>query len=139
MEVLTVTTGGLSSQPGLERIAEDGNPAVISADFLGGYSYIDDSGVTPVSDRVLSSQNGADRVDGMVGGGPIGPGQSVSQNFTIDAMSANQYLSYVSMVIPSNDYFVANGNPIAHDLSALHDAEIGTSISFKHRTAWGGE
>ena len=60
--------GGLSSQPGLERIAEDGNPAVISSDFLGGYTYIDDSGVDPVSDRVLSSQSGADRVDGLVGG-----------------------------------------------------------------------
>lgn len=122
--------GGLSSQPGLERIAEDGNPAVISSDFVGGYTYIDDTGVSPVSARTLSSQNGADRVDGVVGGGPIGPGQTVSQNFMIDAMSANQYLSYVSMVIPSNDYFVANGNPIAHDLATLHNAPIGTSISF---------
>ena len=62
--------------------------------------------------------------------GPIGPGQSASQNFVIDAMSANQYLSYVSMVVPSNDYFVANGDPIAHDLATLHNAPIGTSISF---------
>ncbi len=122
--------GGLSSQPGLERIAEDGNPGPISSDFLGGYTYIDDSGASPVSSRILSSQSGADRVDGVVGGGPIGPGQTVSQNFTIDAMSANQYLSYVSMVVPSNDYFVANGNPLAHDLSTLHNAPLGTSISF---------
>ena len=122
--------GGLSSQPGLERIAEDGNPGPISSDFLGGYTYIDDSGVSPVSAKIMSSQSGAERVDGVVGGGPIGPGQTVTQNFMIDAMSANQYLSYVSMVVPSNDYFVANGDPIAHDLSALHNAPIGTSITF---------
>ena len=33
------------------------------------------------------------------------------------------------MVLPSNDYFVANGNPFAHDLSALLNGGV-TSISF---------
>ena len=39
--------GGLSSQLGLERIAEDGNFGQISADFLAGLTYIDNSGGTP--------------------------------------------------------------------------------------------
>lgn len=121
---------GLSSQEGLERIAEDGNPAVISSDFLGGYTYIDDSGADPVSARLLSSQAGADRVDGVVGGAPIGPGQSVSQDFSIDSDGSNRYLSYASMVLPSNDYYVANGDPTAWDLASLYDAPLGTSITF---------
>ena len=33
--------GGLSAQPGLERIAEDGNVGPISADFLAGLTYVD--------------------------------------------------------------------------------------------------
>lgn len=122
--------GGLSSQPGLERIAEDGNPAVISADFLDGYTYIDDSGVDPISARVLSGQSGAERLDGVVGGAPIGPGQSVSQEFSIASDGSNRYLSYVSMVLPSNDYYMANGDPTAWDLASLYDAPVGTSISF---------
>ena len=122
--------GGLSAQPGLERIAEDGNTGVISADFLGGYTYIDGSSGTDVSARVMSSQAGSARVDGMVGGAPIAPGQTVSQDFVIDSSGTNRYLSYVSMVLPSNDYFVANGNPMGHDLMSLYGAPAGTSISF---------
>lgn len=122
--------GGLSSQPGLERIAEDGNTGPISADFLGGYTYVDGSSGTDVSATVMSSQAGSERVDGMVGGAPIAPGQTVSQDFVIDSNGQNRYLSYVSMVLPSNDYFVANGNPMAHDLMSLYGAPVGTSISF---------
>lgn len=124
--------GGLSSQVGLERLAEDGNTAVISDDFLGGYTYIDNSSGPAVSARVLSSQAGSQRVDGTIastsGAPPIEAGETTSALFDIDTSGINRYFSYASMVLPSNDFYLANGNPFAHDLSSLYDGE--GSITF---------
>ncbi len=93
--------GGSPSSPELERIAEDGNAAPLSNAFLA---------------------SGAGTVDGVLDGlGPISPGLSVSKTFRIDANNPqSRYLSYASMVIPSNDAYVANGDPLAH---AVLDAE----------------
>ena len=125
--------GGLSSQEGLERIAEDGDTSRISADFLGGYTYIDNSSGTPASAFVLTSQT-TGRVDGTIGSltgpPPIQPGETVVDTFTIDTTGDNRYFSYASMVLPSNDFYIANGNPFAHDLSGLYGAAPGTSVSF---------
>lgn len=124
--------GGLSSQEGLERLAEDGDTSVISNDFLGGYTYIDNSSGSAVSARVLSSQSGSERVDGTIasttGAPPIQPGETATSFFDIDTSGINRYFSYASMVLPSNDYYVANGNPTAWDLASLYDGE--GSISF---------
>ncbi len=122
---------GLAALPGLERVAEDGNTSVVSSQFLdfdavdGGYTYVDNSGV-PTSALVrtgdLSDQN---RVDGTLaspsGPPPIAPGQSVSQQFTIQTDGSNRYFSYLTMVVPTNDFFLANGDPLARDLSSLYD------------------
>ena len=124
--------GGLTSQLGLERIAEDGDASAFSADFQGGYTYVDNSGMSPTSARVLSSQPGSERVDGVIGS-PTGPppiqaGETGTANFTLATNGSNQFFSYAAMVLPSNDFFVANGNPMTHDLSSLFDGE--GSISF---------
>ena len=89
--------GGSPSSPGIERIAEDGNPTSLSGEFLA---------------------SGAGAVDGVLNeAGPIGPGVTTSLIFTLDANSPqNRYFSYASMVIPSNDAYVANGDPLAHRL-----------------------
>ncbi len=121
--------GGLGAQEGLERIAEDGDTGVLSADFLGGYTYVD----AGMNARVLTSQT-TGRVDGTIaspsGPPPIAPGETVSQTFDIDADGSNRYFSYASMILPSSDYFIANGNPLAHDLSSLYNAPVGTEITF---------
>ena len=125
--------GGLGAQPGLERVAEDGNTNVVSSQFLdfdaanGGYTYVDNSG-TPANALVrtgdLTDQN---RVDGTIGSAtgppPIAPGGSASQQFSLQIDGSNRYFSYLSMVLPSNDFFVANGNPLAHDLASLYDGD----------------
>ena len=125
--------GGLTSQPGLEQIAEDGSTATISADFQGGYTYIDNTSGTPTSARVLSSQAGSERVDGTIGSAmgppPIQAGESASASFTIATDGSNRYFSYVSMVLPSNDFFVANGSPFAIDLMSLYDGEGEVSVN----------
>ncbi|MEO0475217.1 MAG: spondin domain-containing protein [Planctomycetota bacterium] len=121
--------GGLSAQEGLERIAEDGDTSVLSADFLGGYTYIDSG----TSARVLTGQT-TGRVDGTIasptGPPPIAPGETVSQVFNIADNGTNRYFSYASMVLPSSDYFIANGSATAHDLASLYGAPVGTEITF---------
>jgi hypothetical protein len=45
--------------------------------------------------------------------GPVAPGQTVSMQVTLDP-SRLTYFSFGTMVIPSNDFFVANLDPMAH-------------------------
>ena len=128
--------GGLAAQPGLESIAEDGSTALVSSQFLdfdatnGGYTYV---GPGPANALVRTGDlRDQYRVDATLGSPdgppPIQPGESVSQDLTIRIDGSNRYFSYLSMVLPSNDFFLANGNPLAHDLMSLYDGE--GSISF---------
>ncbi|ACK72672.1 conserved hypothetical protein [Gloeothece citriformis PCC 7424] len=115
--------GGLPSELGLERIAEDGDVSQVTADFAANLTYIDNSTGTPVSATLPAEDAGlaqtGTRVQGTLGAAPIGPGSVVSQDFDIATDGSNTYFSYLSMVLPSNDYYVANGNPFAHSLSSL--------------------
>lgn len=80
----------------LERLAEDGNTGPISSDFVAV---------------------GAGTQQATIPGpnGPVAPGDRVVQSFTLNDFSPlDRYFSYASMVIPSNDAFIANGNPLAH-------------------------
>lgn len=47
--------------------------------------------------------------------GPLLPGGTGTGVFTVDS-SVNQYFTFASMVVPSNDYFIGNDNPLAYDL-----------------------
>lgn len=94
---------GDSASPGLEAIAEDGN-------------------VGPLSELFANSAPGG--VQGVTGGGPIAPGQTVTQIFTIADDGSNNYFSYASMVLPSSDYFIGNGDPTVHNLAKLLDGTL---------------
>jgi len=127
--------GGLRSLRGLERVAEDGNNTLISKQFLdfdprfGGYTYIDNSGSQPRS-RLVRTGDLTDiyRQDATLGDAPVLPGESVSQIFELRNDGSNNYFSYASMVLPTNDFFAANGNPLAHSIAGL--LEDGGEISF---------
>ncbi|WP_432798858.1 spondin domain-containing protein [Poriferisphaera sp. WC338] len=93
---------GTTATRGLERLAEDGNTAVLSSEF----------------DAIVT--RGAGGIDDVIAnGGPIAPGTSASKTFNNLDAATNRYFSYVSMVIPSNDAFIASGNPVDH---AIFDA-----------------
>jgi hypothetical protein len=80
----------------LERLAEDGNTSFLESLFAGA------GGEGAVSGTIAS------------GGAipPFAPGQKASRRFRLDSQSpGNRYLSYASMVIPSNDAFIGNDNP----------------------------
>ena len=98
--------GGTASAMELERLAEDGNASFLANTFAAG-GTLAGSG----------SQNGAERVQGQLGGGPLAPGTTSSQVVTVSNGGANQYFSYASMVLPTSDYYIANGNPFAFDVS----------------------
>lgn len=88
---------GEVASPGLESIAEDGDFSSLSAEFLA---------------------SGAGIVDGAVFGEPvIAPGTIATATFELDeTLASSRYFSYASMILPSNDAFVANGNPLAHQI-----------------------
>ena len=93
----------------LERIAEDGNTGPLSDAF---------------------AENPHAMIDATLAGiGPIAPGARTSANFTIDLNSPRgRYFSYASMIIPSNDAFVANGDPMAHEIVDADGNFLGAEI-----------
>lgn len=100
---------GSTASAGLEEIAETGSAATLAAEF-----------------GVVGSRLGG-QIGSPTGPPPIQPGESVTSGiFDLDA-TENQFFSYASMVLPSSDYFIGNGNPTARDLSSIFG---GGSISF---------
>lgn len=81
-----------------ERLAEDGNTGPISADF---------------DHLVPHGSQGTIRSNGPIP--PLGPSQISAQLFEVNP-AETRYFSYASMVIPSNDAVIANGNPLAHQV-----------------------
>ncbi|MEL4896446.1 spondin domain-containing protein [Crocosphaera sp. Alani8] len=120
-----IYNGGLTSQEGLERIAEDGNTMPISMDFLSNRTYVQ-NGVSGLFD---STQVGT-RVDGAIGEAPITAGTMATSTFEVTPDNSNLYFSYTSMILPSNDYFLANADPLAHSLTTLFSGED-SFISFE--------
>lgn len=85
---------GVAASTALERLAEDGDTSGLAASLLA---------------------SGAGAAGGTLGSGPIGPGGTVTAFFTLDASATlSRFFSYASMVVPSNDAFIANGNPMAN-------------------------
>jgi len=99
---------GAAASTGLERVAEDGNVGAIASEF-----------------SQAAGRNGVDAaVFGLGAGapGPIDPGETAT--FTINVNQADVgrgYFTWITMVIPSNDAFLASpGNPLT---DAIFDAD----------------
>lgn len=94
--------GSLASE-GVERIAEDGNMDALRADFAA------DTNDTGGIDGAITSPGGFE-------GLPVfDPGETSSAEFTLSPWG-NRYMSFASMVVPSNDAFIGNHNPWAIEL-----------------------
>jgi hypothetical protein len=101
---------GVPASTALERIAEDGDVGPLMAAF---------------SAALPGATQGA--IFGP--GGPFAPGETSSMDFTLDPLDlANRYFSYASMVIPSNDAFIANGNPLAFQLFGATGTFLGADF-----------
>ncbi|MFK7759627.1 MAG: spondin domain-containing protein [Phycisphaerales bacterium] len=89
--------------PGITEIAEGGDTGPITAAFSGSAAGLA-GGVQATQTAVAFD-----------GDAPVfSPGESTTFNLNVGDASVNRYFSYASMVVPSNDLFVANGNPFAH-------------------------
>jgi len=83
----------MSIREAFERLVEDGNNGPITADFAAAPGTI---------------------WDGSVGSGPICSGETAYIPFEFEMIPGKPlFFSYASMILPSNDAFVANGNPMA--------------------------
>ena len=87
---------GTVPAPAVERLAEDGATG-------------------PISEAFATSQYGSPQATVVGPSGPFAPGDRASFTLNVDPKT-DRYFSYASMVIPSNDAFIANGNPLAHQL-----------------------
>ena len=82
----------------IESIAEDGNVGPLTEEFAA---------LVPNGVQGVVASNGPIP--------PLAPSQTASRMIRVDP-TVNKYLSYASMVIPSNDAFIANGAPDAHPM-----------------------
>ncbi len=92
------------------------------ADMFGGLTEIAEGGDTGVlSNRFMGAQpNGRDATVTAVafdGDAPVfSPGESTTFSLDVGDSSVNRYFSFASMIIPSNDLFIANGNPASFEI-----------------------
>ncbi len=107
-------------QPGsmiVERLAEDGATGPITAAFTGS-------------------------VQGTIGGAGLGPGTPpvippgtvATQTFNINASS--RYFSYGAMIVPSNDAFIGNDNPLAFSLFDSNNNFVGADFIITGNRVW---
>ena len=89
--------------PGLTELAETGNTGPITAAFAAS-----PAGLAGGVDTTITSV--AFATDAPV----LNPGESTTITMETGDRAVNRYFSYASMVVPTNDLFVANGNPLAH-------------------------
>ena len=94
------TAASSDPRPGsvaMERLCEDGNTGAIAQDFADLSNGVD---------ATIPGPNG-----------PIAPGDVATRSFVLDAADPNhRFFSYASMIIPSNDFCISNGNPQAHEI-----------------------
>lgn len=91
---------GSAASAGIEALAEDGN-------FM------------PIRDARQASHPSSQGAlitapQGFAGAPLIEPGETGSVTVNVD--SANRFFSYLSMILPSNDQFIGNGDPTAHQI-----------------------
>jgi hypothetical protein len=91
---------GSPASPGLESISEDGDSSTLSGEFAALGAGIDAVIINP---------------EGFTGAPLFDPGLSTQQVFELDP-SVNKYFSYVAMLLPSNDAFIANADPKRHKI-----------------------
>ena len=100
---------------GLESLAEDGDTSLISAEFFNSDTGLVDGTIT--GDRGVTP-------------GIIDVGETTSFTFSVDrSLASSRYFNYASMVLPSNDAFIANGNPFAHEIFDLDGNFIGADFT----------
>ena len=99
----------------LERLAEDGNVDPITQEF---------------TDQAEGTTQGT--LTGQLGpvGDEIAPGETVTGVFRLDPLAeTSRFFSYGTMILPSNDAFLANDDPSAHPIFDATGAFVATDFT----------
>ena len=101
-------TPGTAASPGLEALAEGGNPSQFLAEAAA---------IAPTANvgNTSGQIGGTNRPNGL--------------QFEVDVDDSNTQFSYASMFLPSNDWFIANPGGATFDVSSLIGAAPGTELS----------
>ncbi len=68
--------------------------------------------------------------DGGANPGVIDVGEKTTFTFTVDrSLASSRYFNYASMILPSNDAFIANGNPYAHEIFDMDGNFLGADFT----------
>ena len=105
---------GQAATAGIISVAEPGTGGQWQADFAAA---------DPTSTR------------GSIAGGALLPGQSRSQSFLVDA-GLNRFFTFAAMVVPSNDFFIGNDNPMQYRMFDEMGNLLITSISQRGNQIW---
>jgi Ca2+-binding RTX toxin-like protein len=90
---------GQNVSPSIEALAEDGNTDPITQEFT-------EAGLGSVQGTLRGSL-----------GGDFAPGQVIQTTVNLDPSSiSDRYFSYASMILPSNDQFIANDDAREHQI-----------------------
>jgi hypothetical protein len=101
------------ANPALERLAEDGNAGFLTNAFSASNAGLV-QGVLFGTANILNL---------------TAPGARTSMRVLLDgAQPRNLYFSYAAMVVPSNDAFIANGDPRAHKVFDDNGAFVGADL-----------
>ena len=96
---------GSTVTPGVEEIAEEGEPGIA----IGEIDAINAASGSNHATAVLANPGG-------FSGAPVlDPGEVTTLQIDLDT-SSQRFFSFLSMVIPSNDTFIGNDNPLAYEL-----------------------
>ncbi|TWT88776.1 Spondin [Pseudobythopirellula maris] len=116
---------GAAASAGLELIAEDGDPSTLQGEFAA-------------PGRLQGVVFGPGGFGSMAGQPPvIDAGETASATIDLINPAAYPYFSFASMVIPSNDAFIGNNNPIGYELFNAMGEFIGpTTIEIHGDMIW---
>ena len=112
---------GAAASSSLEMLAEDGIVGGLQADFASVAG-----GVTGVAANAAG-----------FGGAPvIDPGETAVVTVSGLNATSNRYFSFASMLIPSNDSFIGNGNPLAYEVFDASGNFTATTIQVFYEDIW---
>jgi hypothetical protein len=110
---------GQSASASLETLAENGITDSISGDFTGSVQgTILGPGIQPNDAHHLTP-----------------PSKSTTMTFTVDS-EQDRYLSYAAMLVPSNDAFIGNENPMAIEIFDRQGRFKGADVVISGNGIW---
>ena len=82
------------------------------------YVPLVEDGMSSQVSELFKASSGA-VVDGVVGSAPLCPGDTATVDVDVLSSGETLYFSYATMIVPSNDAWASNGNPMAYPLTVV--------------------